>query len=390
MTPSGHDLIIVGAGSGNMLPGDETADWRIAIVEPDRFGGTCLNRGCIPSKMFVHTADVATTVRDATRFGIHAELTGVDWPAVRDRVFGRIDPIHQRAVDYRRRSGVDVYLGEARFTAPHVITVDGHELTSERFVLAVGSRPYLPPIPGLDTVTVHTSDTIMRLDALPASMLVIGGGFIAAEMSHIFGALGTHITIVNRGPHLLASHDHAIRDRFTRAYQDRFDVELDSTIDRLEPAPTGTRATVTRADESRRVIDAEVVLVATGRVPNSDRLDVAAAEIAVDEHGHVTTDATYQTNVPGIWAVGDLANHFQLKHMANAESRLVLTTSRPPTHPSRPTSTSYPPRCSPTPRSRPSAPPKSNSRPKGGHTSPPPATTPPPRTAGPSKTPPAS
>ena len=333
MTQSRYDLIIIGAGSGNMVPADATADWRIAIVEPDRFGGTCLNRGCIPSKMLVHTADVATNVRGAERFGVHADLTKVDWPAVRDRVFGRIDPIHDQAVAYRRRSGVDVYLGEARFTAPHVITVDGHELTSDRFVLAVGSRPYLPPIAGLDTVTVHTSDTIMRLDEVPASMLVIGGGFIAAEMSHIFGALGTHVTIVNRGPHLLAAHDHAIRDRFTRAYQDRFDVELDSTVDQLEPRPTGSRATVTRADGSRRTIDAEVVLVATGRVPNSDRLDVAAAGIAVDEHGHVATDATYQTNVPGIWALGDLANHFQLKHMANAESRLVRHNLTTPTTP---------------------------------------------------------
>ncbi len=323
MTRKDYDLIIIGAGSGNMLPDDTTAHWRIAVVEPDRFGGTCLNRGCIPSKMFVHTADVAAAVRGAGRFGIQAELTAVDWPAVRDRIFGRIDPIHEQAVSYRRRSGVDVYLGEARFIDPHVINVGDQQLTSNRFVLAVGSRPYVPDFAGLDTVTAHTSDTIMRLDELPPSLLVIGGGFIAAEMSHIFGALGTRVTIVNRGAHLLAGHDHAIRDRFTRAYQDRFDVELAATIDHVEPGPAGARATITRADGSARLIDADVVLVATGRVPNSDRLDVAAAGIAVDEHGHIITDPTYRTNVEGIWALGDLANHFQLKHMANAEARLV-------------------------------------------------------------------
>jgi mycothione reductase len=323
MTRKNYDLVIVGAGSGNMIPSDELADWRIAIVETDRFGGTCLNRGCIPSKMLVHTADIANTVRGAARFGLAAELTAVDWPAVRDRVFGRIDPIHANAVDYRRRSGVDVFLGEARFVEPHVVAVDGDELHGERIVLAVGSRPYVPDIAGIESVPVHTSDTIMRLDRLPTSMLVIGGGFIAAEMSHVFGALGTRVTIVNRGSSLLGEHDRDIRERFTRCYQDRFDVALDSHVEQLERSEIGIRAIVSGARGTSRQIDAEVLLVATGRTPNSDRLDVAAAGIDVDEHGHVRTDRTYQTNVPGVWALGDVANHFQLKHMANAETNLV-------------------------------------------------------------------
>jgi len=323
MSAYDYDLIIVGAGSGNMLPDDSMDDWRIAVVETDRFGGTCLNRGCIPSKMFVHTADVARTIHDAARFGIDAEIRGVDWPAVRDRVFGRIDPIHDKAVDYRRRSGIDVHLGEARFVDQKTLDVEGTVLRGKRFVLAVGTRPRLPDIAGIDDVEVHTSDTIMRLDRLPASMLVIGGGFIAAEMSHVFGSLGTDITIVHRGDQLLQNNDHDIRDRFTRAYDDRFSLLLDSRIDRLQQTRRGIEATVTRGDGSIVQVAAEVVLAATGRVPNSDRLDVAATGLDVDEHGHVQTDATYQTNVDGIWAVGDVANHFQLKHMANAETRLV-------------------------------------------------------------------
>lgn len=103
-----YDLVIMGAGSGNMLPTEELAGWRIAVVETDRFGGTCLNRGCIPSKMLVHTADVARTVHDAPRFGIRAELPAADWPAIRERVFSRIDPIHERAVEFRRRHGIEV------------------------------------------------------------------------------------------------------------------------------------------------------------------------------------------------------------------------------------------------------------------------------------------
>lgn len=338
MSEYDYDLIIVGAGSGNMLPDESMDDWRIAVVETDRFGGTCLNRGCIPSKMFVHTADVARTIHNAGRFGIDAELRGVDWPAVRDRVFGRIDPIHDKAVEYRRRSGIDVHLGEARFVGPKTLDVDGTVLRGERFVLAVGTRPRLPAIPGIGDVEVHTSDTIMRLDRLPASMLVIGGGFIAAEMSHVFGSLGTDITIVHRGNQLLQNNDHDVRDRFTRAYDERFTLLLDSRVDRLQQTTHGIEATVTRADGSTAQITTEVVLAATGRVPNSDRLDVAAAGLDVDDHGHVVTDATYQTNVEGIWAVGDVANHFQLKHMANAETRLVRHNL---THPESPRSETF-------------------------------------------------
>jgi mycothione reductase len=305
-----------------MLPTEEFTDWRIAVVESDRFGGTCLNRGCIPSKMLVYTADLAQAVRHAGRFGIGAKWTGADWPAIRDRVFGRIDPLHERAVAHRRTGGIDVYLGEARFTAPKVLQVGGDEIRGERFLLAAGSRPHIPPIDGLASVPYLTSDTVMRLDRLPKSMVVLGGGYIAAEMSHIFGSLGTHVTIVTRGEHMLSHHDRDIRARFTQLYRERFDVRRDATVAGVAATRNGVRLSLTTPG-GPQTAEGEVLLVATGRVPNSDRLDVAAAGLQVDTHGHVRTDDTYATSVPGIWALGDLANHFQLKHMANAETRLV-------------------------------------------------------------------
>src|SRR6266702_1143041 len=305
-----------------MLPAKEFAGWRIAVAESDRFGGTCLNRGCIPSKMLVHTADVAQEVRHAGRFGVRAKWAGADWPAIRGRVFGRIDPLHERAVAHRRANGTDVFLGEARFTAPKVLQVGEDEVRGERFVLAAGSRPAVPAIDGLVAVPYLTSDTVMRLDRLPKSMVVLGGGYIAAEMSHIFGSLGTKVTIVARGDELLSRHDADIRARFTEAYRERFDLRLGATVKRAAKTRKGVRLDLVTSSGAQAA-EGEVLLVATGRVPNSDRLGVAAAGIESDEHGHVVTDGTYQTNVPGIWALGDLANHFQLKHMANAESRLV-------------------------------------------------------------------
>jgi mycothione reductase len=318
-----YDLVIVGAGTGNMFPTVGLEGLRIAIIERDRFGGTCLNRGCIPSKMLVHTADVAETVRGADRYGLRAEFIGADWAAIRDRIFGRIDPLSQKAVDFRRRSGVDVYLGEARFVGTRVLEVDGQRIRGEQIVLAVGSRPRVPDIAGLTEVPFHTSDTIMRLDALPASLVIVGGGSVAAEMGHVFGALGSEITIVNRGPRLLSALDEEVAQRFTERFSSRFDVRVATAVEHVERTPRGIAVHVDGA-QGHGVVEGETLLVATGRIPNSDLLDVGAGGLATDEHGHVVTDETLATSVPGVWAVGDLANHFQLKHLANAEMRIVL------------------------------------------------------------------
>jgi mycothione reductase len=318
-----YDLVVVGAGSGNMLPAEGLEGLRVAIIERGQFGGTCLNRGCVPSKMLIHAADVAQAVRHAGRFGIRAELISADWPAIRDRVFARTDRVSEQAVEFRRRSGVEVYLGDARFVGPGVLDVDGQQMRSERIVLAAGSRPRVPDIVGLDEVPFHTTDTIMRIDARPASMVVVGGSYVAAEMSHMFGAFGTEITIVEREATLLATLDDDVSRRFTECSSERFDVRLSSTVAHVERTPRGVAVHVD-GPSGRAVVEAETLLLATGRIPNTDVLDVAAAGIAVGEHGHVVTDDTYATSAPGVWAIGDLANHFELKHLANAEMRIVL------------------------------------------------------------------
>lgn len=317
-----YDLIVVGAGSGNMLLGPELDHLRVAIIESDRFGGTCLNRGCIPSKMFVVAADAARAVVEAQRLGVHATLDRVDWPAIRARVFGRIDPLHDSAVQYRRKNGIDVYTQPARFVAPRVLEVGGERLTATQIVVAAGARPVVPPITGLDDVDYHTSDTIMRIDEAPSSMIVIGGGFIAAELGHVFGAFGADVTIVARGSRLLTAEDEQVSARFTELAGRRFRVLLDTDTTAVTPCEGGVSVTVEhegRVEELR----ADTLLVATGRRPNTDLLDVAAGGLDVDDHGHLVTDNSYRTNVDGVWSFGDAANHFQLKHMANAEARIV-------------------------------------------------------------------
>jgi len=322
-----YDLIVVGGGSGNSVFGHEHATWKNAIVEEDRLGGTCLNRGCIPSKIFVLTADHARVIRDAGRWDLTATYGGVDWPALRDRVFARIDPAHESGVRYREQQGVDVYSSRARFVAPKVLEVQGQQITARHVVIAIGTRPMVPEIPGLAEVSHHTSDSVMRLDALPRSLVIIGGGFIAVEMGHVFSALGTVVTILQRGPRLLMAEDHDISDGFTRQFSTHTRVETGVSVTaarRSDPHDIEAGAVVTYVrDGVEREVAAETILVATGRVSNADRIDAVAGGLRLDERDRIVVDEHFRTGVDGVWAFGDVANDFQLKHMANAEARVV-------------------------------------------------------------------
>jgi mycothione reductase len=320
--PAHYDLIIIGGGSGDMLLRTEVSRLRTAIVESDRFGGTCLNRGCIPSKMFVVTADAARGIAEAARLGVHGHVDQVDWPAIRERIFGRIDPLHTQAIASRRNDGVTVISGHAQFVGPREIEVGERRLTADQIVIATGSRPHVPSIPGLSTVPFFTSDSIMRIPELPRSMVIIGGGFIAAELGHVFEAFGTRVSIVQQGARLLMAEDEDVSAAFTAIARKRFHVHLQTEVRSVASVPQGIGVSLDGPDGSA-VLNADVLLVATGRRPQTDQLGVEAAGLALDEHGHVATDQHYRTSVPGVWAFGDAANHFQLKHLANAEMRVV-------------------------------------------------------------------
>lgn len=325
MTTAEHedfDLIVVGSGSGNSIP-EYLGDWRIALVERDpTFGGTCLNRGCIPSKMFVLPADVAETARHGGRLGVDTSFDGVDWPAIRDRVFGRIDPIAAGGKAYRASGTPNVTLieGTARFTGERTLDVDGRLITAPHILLAAGARPSIPPIDGLETVGYHTSDTIMRLDSLPRRLGVIGGGFIAVEMGHVFSGFGTEVSMFVRGDRLLRGFDDDVSARFTEVFGRRVDLHLHHVPTRIERTDTNAIA-IHCAGE---VVEVDELLVATGRVPNSDLLDVEAAGLPTHHGGRIVVDDTMATPIDGIWAVGDVANNFQLKHLANAEAAVAF------------------------------------------------------------------
>src|SRR5919197_1534719 len=243
-----HDLVIIGTGSGNSILDERFADWDVAIVERNRFGGTCLNVGCVPTKMYVHTADLAATPADG--------------------------------------------------------------------------RPVVSDVPGLDEVPYQTSDTIMRMEAPPRRLVILGNGFVAAEFAHIFGAFGVDVTVIARSDRLLRAEDESVSRRFTELAGARWDVRLGQRVRGAERDDGVTRLRLDGPD-GECTAEAEELLVAVGRRPNSDLLHVAAGGIATHPDGRIAVDEYQRTGVDGVWALGDICSEHQLKHVANHETRVV-------------------------------------------------------------------
>ena len=336
-----YDIALIGSGSANSFPGPEFAGRSIVQIDrgvgPDHvFGGTCLNLGCIPTKMFVHTANLAHTPAESARFGVTEQLRHVDWPAIRDRIFGRIDPITAGGEQYRAEhednANLTLLRGTARFLDRRTLQVSGHDgsertISADTIVRGAGSRPVLPEIDGLAEARPHTSDTIMRIAQLPASLAILGSGVIAVEMAHIFASLGVEVTLIARSAQLLRAADADVSARLTEILGDRLRLETELSTTSVRRTGEGIELRGLR-DGAEVTVQAEELLVAVGRRPNSDLLDVAAAGIDTAEDGRVRVDEHQRVLgagevLGGLWAFGDLSSAEQLKHVANHEQRIV-------------------------------------------------------------------
>ncbi|MHA2789230.1 mycothione reductase [Corynebacterium sp. S7] len=320
------DYIIIGAGSGNSLPIPEFDDKTIAIVEKGLFGGTCMNVGCIPTKMYVVAADRAHQASDSSKLGLDTQFNGADWKSIVQRVFvNRIDLIAEGGEAYRRgpeTPNITVYDQHATFIAPKTLkTGQGAEekiISADTIIVAAGSRPIIPSGIANSGVTYHTNETIMRLDEQPKTLTIVGGGFIAAEFAHVFQSLGTKVTWVNRSP-LLRNLDEELSSRYNEMAKERFDTRLERTIITAREDANGV--TLVLDDDSE--VTSEAVLVATGRQPNGDQMNPEAAGIELREDGRIKVDDFGRTTAEGVWALGDVSSPYQLKHVANAETKAV-------------------------------------------------------------------
>ncbi|UOQ57931.1 mycothione reductase [Leucobacter allii] len=328
------DLAIIGSGSGNSLLTPFWDERRVVIAEQGVFGGTCLNVGCIPTKMYVRPAALARSPEEAARLGVTLRTEAVDWPAIRDRIFSRIDAISAAGERFRRDEQEHVTLLSQRvtLTGPRSFeAADGTRVEAEQLVIAAGSRAVLPEIPGIGLPQVHTSDTVMRLPELPRRVLVIGGGYIACEFAGVFSGLGAEVVQVQRGERLLRQLDADVSTRFTAEAARRWELRLERTVARIDAGPDGgVVASLARPDgsDTAETIAADVVLVALGRRPNSDLVGAAEAGLDLHPDGRIAVDAAQRVlsggrPVPGLYALGDVCSAHQLKHVANHEARVV-------------------------------------------------------------------
>ncbi|MCU1518460.1 MAG: mycothione reductase [Pseudarthrobacter sp.] len=327
-----YDLAIIGSGSGNSLITPFWDNRKVAMIDGGTFGGTCLNVGCIPTKMFVYPAVLAAAPTEAARLGVDLSLDKVHWNDVRDRIFGQVDSISESGRRYRAEEldNVDLYQEHVLFTGPRTLRTDsGVEITADRVVVAAGSRAVLPDVPGIGLPQVHTSDTVMRIDGLPERVVVVGGGYIAAEFAAVFHGFGARVTQVNRSGRLLRGNDRDIAERFAAAAASRWKLVLGYGLQAVEDNGDGSVTVVFSDDDGKPLrVAADIVLMATGRVPNSDRLGADAAGFDLDEDGTLSVDGNLRVlaggrPLEGVYALGDIANSYQLKHVANREARVV-------------------------------------------------------------------
>lgn len=315
-----YDVVILGGGSGGYACALRSAELglRVALVEQDRLGGTCLHRGCIPTKALLHAAEVADSAREASRFGVQARLDGIDMGAVlryRDSVVGRLHKGLQGLISARP---IDYVEGTGRLTSPTTVTVGDRVLAGRHVVLATGS--YARSLPGLEIAgRVMTSDQALGLDHVPARVIVLGGGVIGVEFASVFRSFGAEVTIVEALPRLVAAEDPAVSTALQRAFRKRA-IAVRTGV-RFESATQSDTEVTVRLDGGEELV-AHLLLVAVGRGPVTEGLGYAEAGLTLDR-GYVVTDERCRTGVEGVYAVGDIVPGLQLAHRGFAQGIFV-------------------------------------------------------------------
>ena len=323
-----YDLILIGTGSGMEVVAamtQENPNLRVAVIDKDAPGGICLTRGCIPSKLLIYPASVVRTVEKSREFGINTEIKSVDFKAVMKRMHSVIDrDVNMIRNAISQSKNIDYYTEQAEFTAPYTIKVGKETITSKLIFLSTGSRPSVPPIEGLQETGYLTSDTILEITQLPRNIAIIGGGYIAAEYGHFLSAMGAKVTIIGRNPQFIPEEEPEVSALAKKELQKYVTILTNHEVRKAETTSKGKKLTaVDRYSKKGIEIVAEEILVATGRVPNTDILHPEKAGIKTDPKGFITADEYMQTSQPNIWVLGDADGKFLFKHVANHEAQIV-------------------------------------------------------------------
>lgn len=317
------DVLVIGGGTGNNVAASAAdAGLETALVEPGPLGGTCLNRGCNPSKMLIQAANAANHVREAERFHIDATIDGIDHAAIVDEMDDLLGGIAgDMEVRYREKDHLTLFNERTKFIDERTVEPDGEAVTADKVVVAAGSRPIVPPIDGLDEVDYLTSQEALYLRDPPESLVIMGGGYIAVELGYVFESMGTDVTIVGMVDSLLSREDGDVAETFTDIAAGRHDIYTGHRVTAVEETGDGHAVHAESKAGDDLIVEGNEVLVALGRRPNSDTLDLDTAGIDVDAQGFVETNEYLETTAENVWAQGNIAGNALFKHSGDYETR---------------------------------------------------------------------
>jgi mycothione reductase len=324
-----YDLISIGTGSAMTVVEAMIQDnpkIRVAVVDKDEPGGICLTRGCIPSKLLLYPAELVRTVEKARTFGIDSEIKKIDFKKVMERmrhiIHGDINKVRQ---GLSHSKNVDYYPEAAEFVAPYTLKVGNETITAKLIVLGTGSKPSVPPIKGIEETGYLTSDTILNITELPNSIIIVGGGYIAAEYSHFLSSMGAQVTIIGRNPQFIPEEEPEVSALAQRELGKHVTIYTNHEVRETKVTSEGKKrvVAVNRETGKKLEVTADELLIATGRASLSDVLHPEKGGIETDSHGWIIVDEHLETSQPNVWALGDANGKHPFKHVANYEAAIV-------------------------------------------------------------------
>ncbi len=321
-----YDLIVIGSGAGmNVASSAYEQALRVAVVENGPMGGTCLNRGCIPTKILTYVADIITQAKHLENLGVRMKIEKIDYPWIMKRMRNEVDGDSTRqgeAVD--AAEGIDWYKGTGTFVSDYTLEIDGERIKAPNIIIAAGSRPLIPDIKGLEKVDYVTNDGALHLMEQPKSMVIVGGGYIATEFGHFFSAVGTDVTIIGRNRYLVKNEDPDVSEILKEELSERMNVITNHEV--IEVKEEGRDKVVIAKDRDngeKKEFRGEVLLIAAGRRSNADLFKPEKTGVKTDKNGWVIVDEYFRTSKKGIWSFGDAIGKYQFRHVANDESQIV-------------------------------------------------------------------
>ncbi len=332
MSVTHYDCLVIGAGQagGPLASALAESGRKTAIVEREHVGGTCINEGCTPTKTMVASARVAYLARRGADYGVQTGPVSVDLAKVRQRKRDIVNSWRDGGEKRLRQSeGLDVFMGEASFTGPKALHIqlnngDALDVTADQIFINAGARPFVPSIPGLDSIPFLNSTTIMELDKIPEHLLILGGGYIGLEFGQMFRRFGSKVTIVQRGARLLGREDADVADEVTAIMrQDGIEILLNTEAVSVSQSSAGNVVLTVKTAEGERSLEGSHLLAAVGRVPNSDRLNLSSTGVKTDQRGFIPVNEHLETNVAGIYALGDVNGGPAFTHISYDDYRII-------------------------------------------------------------------